>query len=148
MKASKSTLILILVLTLFIGSNGYTFRAKWWLNPRVISFLNLSDDQIQQIEDVFSSYLTKIIKLDSQVKQVEIKITEALRSKNIDDAKIEKLVKKAAEIRKQLYVARLKMRIDIIKKLTTKQRLKFLSVVQGLMMHRRGPHARNMRRRY
>ena len=59
---------------------GAKSNYKWWKDSQIASELNLSRDQANQIEHIFSSYKKKIVQYRKQLNNNEVKLKKELRN--------------------------------------------------------------------
>lgn len=67
---------------------------KWWHEPAIAKRLNLSEEQIKQLDGQFNRSGSKLIGLRSAVQQEQFDLGILLESEKLDEAEIMKQVKK------------------------------------------------------
>ncbi len=90
----KITLSVLLLVTLVIApalAMGQELPpGKWWRNPAVVKRLNLSEEQINQMDEQFNKSGGKLIGLKSAVQQEQFELGVLLESKTLDEDAIMK----------------------------------------------------------
>lgn len=59
---------------------GAKSNYKWWKDPQIAGELNLSRDQVNRIDNIFSSYKKKIVQYRKQLNITEVKLKKELRN--------------------------------------------------------------------
>ena len=122
------TLILLFAI-LFAGkADASDLSFKWWKHRDIIKALNLSDRQINQIDQVFNRNKGEIISLNNRLKRRESELNRMINSPNTPEDQIFKASNNVESIRGDLRQVRLNMRIKIRSVLTPKQRKKLLEI--------------------
>lgn len=60
-----------------LGGRGHY---KWWKDPNVAKELNLTNKQVNSIENIFDSYKPKIMEYRKQLKSNELELKKELRN--------------------------------------------------------------------
>jgi Spy/CpxP family protein refolding chaperone len=121
--------LILFFLTFFVFSSGvYAFadggRFKWWKNPKIVEELNLSQNQVDRIENIFSLHRVKIINLDNELKSKEAKLRDRIRDPNSDREEILRLADEVEQIKGELRKVEVDMLLQIRDVLTPGQRAK------------------------
>jgi len=80
-----SLLMLVLAIMFTFNANamlGAKSNYKWWKDPQIAGELNLSKDQANSIDRIFSSYKKRILMYRKQLKNSEIMLKKELRNPN------------------------------------------------------------------
>lgn len=122
------TLILIFTI-LFAGKADANYLSfKWWKHHDTVKALNLSDKQINQIDQVFNRHKGEISSLNNRLKRKESELNRMINNPNTPEDQIFKASNNVESIRDNLRQVRLNMRIKIRSILTPKQRKKLLEI--------------------
>jgi len=122
------TLILLFAILFADKADASDLSFKWWKHRDIIKELNLSDRQINQIDQVFNSNKGKISSLNNRLKRRESELNKMINNPNTPDDQIFKASNNVESIRDDLRQVRLNMRIKIRSILTPKQREKLLEI--------------------
>ena len=60
---------------------GARSNYKWWKDPQIAGELNLTRDQANKIDNIFSSYKKKIVQYRRQLNVNEVKLKKELRNR-------------------------------------------------------------------
>jgi Spy/CpxP family protein refolding chaperone len=128
----KKLLILLTFLPIFIFSfNAYGYggaHAKWWKNQQIVNELGLSNDQVNQIEGIFSSYKGHIIDLDSKLRKKQKELRAKLKDPNSTRQEILSLTDDVEKLKGELRSIQLDMFLRIRDVLTPEQRIKIQEI--------------------
>lgn len=124
----------------------------WWKNSEVVSKLNLTDPQVQQLEGAFYQHKMRFIDLRANIEKQDLKLQELLDAANPDDSAILAQVDQRSQARNQLDREFTQMTLEFRKILTPDQwkQLRALMPEDGpgtrIMMHHfnRGPAGKGM----
>ncbi len=61
---------------------------RWWHSPRVVQQLNLTNSEIQRLEQAFNESRLKMIKQKSRVESEQLKLQMLLEKSKLDEAAI------------------------------------------------------------
>ena len=59
---------------------GAKSNYKWWKDPQIAGELNLSRDQVNRIDNIFSSFKKKIVQYRKQLNISEVELKKELRN--------------------------------------------------------------------
>ena len=62
-----------------------TGLGKWWLHPKVSEKLNLSEDEISNLDKQFVDSRRRLIKLESALKSEQFELDHLLESESLDE---------------------------------------------------------------
>ncbi len=97
---------------------------KWWKNPQIVSELNLNADQVNSIENIFSSNKGNILSLNSQLMEKERELRKLIRNPNATQQEVLNLTDQVENIKGELRRLEVKMFLEIREVLTPDQREK------------------------
>lgn len=124
MKRSLILFFLIVFVPSFIYGNDDDIQGKWWKHPNIVKELELTNDQVNRIEAVFSSYRPQMIELNDQLRKKETERRAVIKNPNPNPKEAEKLTDEIANIRGTMVGIRGRMSLQIMYVLTPQQRAK------------------------
>ena len=114
LKNAIRVILLVFVVNLPVVAGGQDVPAgKWWYNAEIQKNLNLSDKEINKLDNLFSKSRRKLIRLKSKVENEQFELDQLLGQKKVDDAKVEKQFQKLEKVRKNLANERLQFVIGV-----------------------------------
>lgn len=116
-------------------SRGWGTRSrmfKWWERPEVVQRLKLTDQQINQIRDIYSGETKKAIDLRAEFEKQHLELEQLLQQDPLDEDKIAKQIDNVQAARAAVAKNYLLMRVKIDKVLSSDQR-KQLDVIRKEM---------------
>jgi TonB family protein len=105
---------------------------KWWKNSEIVQKLQLSETQIDQIEQNFLNFRPMLAHLTAELKSGEERLSVLMSADSLDDAKVLAQTEFIAETRASLEKANSSMMIAIRKDLTKEQWAK----LEGIRLYR------------
>ncbi|HWP47467.1 MAG TPA: Spy/CpxP family protein refolding chaperone [Candidatus Limnocylindrales bacterium] len=102
------------------GSRSRMF--KWWERPEVVQRLKLTDQQINQIREIYSGETKKSIDLKAEFEKQHLELEQLLQQDPLDEDKIAKQIDNVQAARAALAKNQLLMRVKIAKVLSSDQR--------------------------
>ncbi len=115
-------------------------EGKWWKRPRIARQLNLSTDQVAELEKIFARTKPKLIDLRADFEKKEFDYDQAMLGDDVDrkelEAKIEAREQARAALQKELAL----MELDMKKVLSPEQREKLVEMrekARALVQERR-----------
>ena len=124
MKRSLILFFLIVFVSSFSYGNDDDIQGKWWKHPKIAKELELTNDQVNRIESIFSSYRPQMIELDSKLKEKEGQLRDTRRNPNSTREEISRLNDEVEGIRGNMRRVRVNMFLQIRDVLTPQQRAK------------------------
>jgi Spy/CpxP family protein refolding chaperone len=80
---------------------------KWWYNQKIVQNLNLTQNEIRQLDQLYVKSHRKLIKLKNAVEREQFELDALLGQKKVDDAKVRKQFKRLESARTDLADERL-----------------------------------------
>jgi Spy/CpxP family protein refolding chaperone len=121
-------LLILFFLIVFVSSLSYgsddDIQGKWWKHPKIAKELGLTNDQVNRIEAIFSSYRPQMIELDSKLKAKEEELKNTRRNPNSTREEISRLNDEVEDIRGNMRRVKVDMFLQIRDVLTPQQRAK------------------------
>lgn len=114
------TLCLLLTSTAFAQGFGLP-PGKWWKIPRVVKMLDLTQEQQDELDDVFRSSAPDLIDLKAELEKATIELREALDQTEVDREQVRRAAKKINAARSSLFERELMLLVDMRRTLTEKQ---------------------------
>jgi len=124
LKRSLILFFLIVLVSSFSYGNNDDIQGKWWKHPKIAKELGLTNDQVNRIEAIFSSYRPQMIELDSKLKEKEVELRNTRRNPNSTREEISRLSDEVEGIRGNMRKIRVDMLLQIRDVLTPEQRAK------------------------
>ena len=107
-------LLVFLVVNLPVLAAGQEVPAgKWWYNTKIQQNLNLSQNEIDQLDDLFAQSRRKLIKLKSEVENEQFELDQLLGKNKVDDAAVKKQFQKLEKARNKLANERLQFVVGV-----------------------------------
>ena len=86
---------------------------KWWRRAEVITFLNLSNEQQDRLESVFTNSAAELIDLRGEVEKQSIVLRQALDRPQIDREQVQRIAQRLNDARGRLFHRELMMLVDM-----------------------------------
>jgi Spy/CpxP family protein refolding chaperone len=80
---------------------------KWWYNQKIVQNLNLTQNEIRQLDQLYVKSHRKLIKLKNAVEREQFELDTLLGQKKVDDVKVRKQFKRLESARTDLADERL-----------------------------------------
>lgn len=96
----------------FAGSQDIP-SGKWWYNQKVVQSLNLTQDEIRQLDQLYVDSHRKLIELKNTVEREQFELDALLGKKTVDDAKVRQQFKRLESARTDLADERLRFVIRV-----------------------------------
>jgi Spy/CpxP family protein refolding chaperone len=142
MKRSELTILSAFLVTILWFGSALAFDmpapGKWWHDERMISKLNLTDEQIKKMDEIFSYYRPKFLKLLPPLRQRHSMLREYLESRapeEVDRDKLSQMVDDIHRVRTELEKSQLIWYLDIRKTLTSEQNEILKQMRHDMMRH-------------
>ena len=101
-------ILLILIINLPGLATGQDAPSgKWWYNQKIVQNLNLTQQEIRQLDQLYVGSHRKLIKLKNAVEREQFELDTLLGQKTVDDAKVRKQFKRLESARTDLANERL-----------------------------------------
>lgn len=97
--------LILILLALLVGTAAYAQQGpqgRWWRDAKVAKALNLTDGEIQRLENAWNQSKMRMIKLKSQVEAEQFKLQALLEKNNLDEAAVKAQNRKLEQARTQL----------------------------------------------
>jgi len=157
MKKGMTVAVIFSVLVLFVASDFAQpqrgmMRAKRTFDRsphRILAVLkanqkelNITDEQIEQIQNVIFSHQEKAIQMENESALQRLELQKLMQDReNLDYEKIKSVLSESSATRQEMFIQRLKQREEISKILTPEQQ----EALKALMMDRTRERIRSMR---
>jgi Spy/CpxP family protein refolding chaperone len=148
MKKSMTILLLLFTILLILpaisSAQGmgqmeidFLMSQRWWANEEVSNELNLSEEQIEELDSLFLEYHRKINELRANVQTTRFEIKYLMQQEEFDMEALETAIDEAVEALKQLEKFEIMMRVKMLNVLNYEQRVKLLAYIKSVMRKRR-----------
>jgi len=102
-KTFFGSLILLFIFSfLGLALGQWAPAGKWWRLPQVVERLNLSPEEQQKLDELFSKSRRKLIRLKSRVEEERFALEELLERKQLDETAIMDQFRKLERARSKL----------------------------------------------
>jgi Spy/CpxP family protein refolding chaperone len=86
---------------------------KWWYNQKVVQNLNLTQSEINQLDELYVDSHRRLIELKNTVEREQFELDTLLGEKTVDDAKVRQQFKRLERARTDLADERLRFVIGV-----------------------------------
>ncbi len=129
---------------LFLDAPGVmaqgTAEGKWWKRPRVARQLDLSADQVAQLEKIFARSKPKLIDLRADFEKKQFDYDQSMQNDDVERAELEAKIEAREQARAALQKELALMELDMKKVLSPEQREKLVEMrekARALVQERR-----------
>lgn len=103
-------------------------EGKWWKRPRIARQLNLSADQVAQLEKIFAQSKPKLIDLRAELEKKQFDYDQAMQTDDVNRATLEAKIEAREQARAALQKELALMELDMKKVLNPQQREKLVEM--------------------
>jgi Spy/CpxP family protein refolding chaperone len=103
----------LLVMSPLLAAGQDVPAGKWWYNPKIQKNLNLSQKEVDKLDQLFADSRSRLIKFKSEVESEQFELDQLLSKKTVNDADVKKQFQKLEQARKNLANERLKFVIGV-----------------------------------
>lgn len=128
-----ATLTLLTAATALARDNA---RARWWLSPDIATQMQLTDDEIQQLDNVFDAAQLRMIGLRSNVALEKTKLRALLEQRELDETAIVRQHQSEQEARARLSDERLAFLMEARKIIGYERFIKLMEIRDARRRHR------------
>lgn len=118
---------------------GPGMGGKWWNNADVARKLNLTDQQVQQMEQIYQQHRLKLIDQVAAVQKQEVMLEPMLSADRPDEAQVLAQIDKVAQARAELEKSNARMLLGIRQVLSAEQWKQLKDEMPRPGMRRLGP---------
>ncbi len=111
---------------------------RWWDNPRLVRYLNLTPDQQSKIHDMVFDHAERMIDLNAAVKRAELQLGDLAQRDTFDEKAVRAAFAKLQEARRNLENERFELLIAVRKILTADQWKKLATLREEIRRRRAG----------
>jgi Spy/CpxP family protein refolding chaperone len=86
---------------------------KWWYNQKVVQNLNLTQNEIRQLDQLYVDSYRRLIELKNAVEREQFELDTLVSKKTVDDAKVREQFKRLESARTDLADERLRFVIGV-----------------------------------
>jgi Spy/CpxP family protein refolding chaperone len=122
------TITVVLVLLMMATTSFAERRGRWWLDPHVVKNLDLTNDEVQKLENAFNTSSIKMIELKSKVEQEQYKLQALLEQQNMDEDAINTQIQNLEKARSALGIERTRFVVQVRKIIGYEQFQKYLDM--------------------
>ena len=103
-------------------------EGKWWKRPRIASELQLSADQVDQLEKIFARVKPKLIDLRADFEKKQFDYDQSMQSDDVDRKALETKIEAREQARAALQKELALMELDMKQVLNPEQREKLVGM--------------------
>jgi TonB family protein len=131
-----SCISLVLIFAVLAIASPEGELGKWWKQSEVVRAIDLSNTQIDQIEQVYLQHREELADLMKTLKTLEGLLKSAMEVEPVEETGILQHAESVAEARKNLEMARTRMMLSIRKQLTPEQwtKLEGMQILSGTLV--------------
>jgi len=118
---------------------GPGMGGKWWNNADLANKLNLTDQQVQQMEQIYQQHRLKLIDQVAAVQKQEVMLEPMLSADRPDETQVLAQIDKVAQARAELEKSNARMLLGIRQVLSADQWKQLKSEMPPAPMRRMGP---------
>ena len=118
-------------------------HGKWWNNTEAASQLNLSDNEIKILDDMYVNYRRRIIKLRAVIEEEQFELNNLIESKIINDEAVLNQSQRLEQARSNLSSERFHFFLDVRKLLGFDRYQQLKSMHQTMRQKRKDNRYRN-----
>ena len=122
-----------------MARRGPGMDGKWWTNTELAKKLNLTDQQVQQMEQAYQQHRLKLIDQVAAVQKQEVILEPMLSADRPDEAQVLAQIDKVAQARAELEKSHARMLLGIRQVLTADQWKQLKTEMPRGGMRRMGP---------
>ena len=116
----KRLCALAMVVAMVVGMTALALaqegpRGLWWRSPEIVSTLNLTDNEIQQLERAFEASRMRMIESKSRVEAEQAKLQAILERRKLDEAAVNAQHQKLEQARTTLANERFAFFVEVRK---------------------------------
>lgn len=119
-----SLLMLVLALVFSVNANamfGSRSNYKWWKDPQIASELNLSREQVNSIDEIFSKYKERFVGYQKKLKQSEVELKKELQDPNVTKEEVLKTIDSIEDTKAAYIRTKVEMYLKVKDVLTPQQ---------------------------
>lgn len=109
---------------------------RWWDNPRLVRYLNLTQDQQTKIHDAVFDHAERMIDLNATVKRAELQLADLAQRETFDEKAVRAAFAKLQAARQNLENERFDLLVAVRKILTADQWKKLVNLREELRRRR------------
>ncbi len=133
----SKTLTLLFVLTLFLTSSVFAGKNKdkklWWRNGQVVEELELSQTQVETIENIFQRYKGEIKYFNKELNKKEKKLKKLIKNSDSTREDVLKVTDEINILKADAHKLKVNMFWEIREVLTPKQRTQLQLIKERYM---------------
>lgn len=128
-----------------IMPHGMKGGGKWWKNSELVQKVGVTDQQVQQMEQIFQNTRSRLIDLRANLEKAELELQPLMEADNPNESQIGAGIDRVAQARAALEKEHAMMLVGIRKVLTAEQWKKLQDEHMGMrrdgvrMLKRQGP---------
>ena len=115
--------------------HGMKSAGKWWKNSELVQKVGVTDQQVQQMEQIFQETRSKLVDLRANLEKAEIALQPLMEADDPNEAQISAAIDRVAQARASLEKEHAMMLVGIRKVLSVDQWKKLQDEHMGMKPH-------------
>jgi len=119
-----SLLMLVLAFVFAVNANamfGSRSNYKWWKDPQIVSELNLSEEQVKSIDEIFSKYKKRFVGYQKKLRNSEVELKKELQDPNVTKEEVLKTIDRIEDTKAAYIRTKVEMYLKVKDVLTPQQ---------------------------
>ncbi len=122
MRVSLAFVIVTVLLTVnALGFFSGDVKYKWWKNEKIVTEMNLTEQQVKNIEKVFKSYRERIVEYQKELNNKESELAKQLKNPECKKEEVLQITDDIQNIRASLTRIKVEMFLSVKSILTPQQ---------------------------
>lgn len=116
--------MLVLALVFAVNANamfGSRSSYKWWKDPQIVSELNLSEEQVKSIDEIFSKYKKRFVGYQKKLRNSEVELKKELQDPNVTKQEVLKTIDRIEDTKAAYIRTKVEMYLKVKDVLTPQQ---------------------------
>ena len=119
-----SLLMIVLAFVFAVNANamfGSRSNYKWWKDPQIVSELNLSEEQVKSIDEIFSKYKKRFVGYQKKLRNSEVELKKELQDPNVTKEEVLKTIDSIEDTKAAYIRTKVEMYLKVKDVLTPQQ---------------------------
>ena len=119
-----SLLMIVLAFVFAVNANamfGSRSNYKWWKDPQIVSELNLSEEQVKSIDEIFSKYKKRFVGYQKKLRNSEVELKKELQDPNVTKEEVLKTIDRIEDTKAAYIRTKVEMYLKVKDVLTPQQ---------------------------
>ena len=117
----KRFLVLVFISPFLIIGLNSSATAQWWQDKALSEKLQLKEQQLQKMNQIFNAYKEKRIELTAEAQKLQLNLNSQLTQEKLDEKAVDETQKNLIQTRMQMFQNMLDMKLSVRKVLMPEQ---------------------------